>query len=78
MAFDIGGFIGKIGDAQGNVDELMTKMTSEEAQNDPAKMLEYSMELMRAQQKLTILSEGFTKTMKAVTDAQKAAITNMH
>jgi hypothetical protein len=78
MALDIGGFIGKIGDAQGSVDKFMNLMTSEEAQNDPAKMLEYSMELMRAQQKLTIMSEGFTKTMKANTDAQKAAIDNMH
>jgi hypothetical protein len=78
MALDIGGFIGQIGNAQGEVDKYMTIMSDEATQNDPAKMMECSMNLMRAQQKLTIMSEGFTKAMKANTDAQKAAITNMH
>ncbi|MEJ2643247.1 MAG: hypothetical protein P8010_27220 [Desulfosarcinaceae bacterium] len=76
--FDIGGFIGKIGDAQGDVNGWMNELSSDKAQNDPAYMMECSMNLMRAQQKLTIMSEGFTKAMKANTDAQKAAVTNMH
>ena len=78
MSFDISGFIGKIGDAQGDVDELMKALSSDDIQNKPAEMMKISMELMRANQKLTIMSESFTKTMKANTDAQKAAITNMH
>jgi hypothetical protein len=78
MAFDIGGFIGNIQGAQNKVDGLMTDLSSDAAQNDPGLMMKYSMELMRANQRLTIMSESFTKTMKANTDAQKAAITNMH
>lgn len=78
MSFDISGFIGKIGDAQGSVDKLMTALSTDEVQNNPAEMMNISMELMRANQRLTIMSESFTKAMKANTDAQKAAITNMH
>lgn len=82
MAFntnlDIGGMIGSIGGQAGSVNGLMNKLMDPEILNDPAKMIQTSMELMRAQQKLTTMSEGFTKSMKAATDAAKAAITNMH
>jgi hypothetical protein len=67
--------IGAIGGQQGKVTELMDGLQNCE---DPGQMLEKSMQLMQEQQKLTIMSEGFTKTMKAHHDAQKSAITNMH
>ena len=54
------------------------KMESLAGIKDPKKLLEASMQLMKEQQRLTIMSEGFTKTMKANHDAAKSAITNMH
>jgi hypothetical protein len=46
--------------------------------DDPAVMLTKSFELMKEQQKLTIMSESFNKTMKASHDAQKEAIKSMN
>ena len=45
---------------------------------DPAEMLKASFELMKEQQKLTIMNESFNKTMKASHDAQKEAIKSMN
>jgi hypothetical protein len=67
--------IGAIGNQQTEVTKLMKSLQNIE---DPGEMLAASLNLMQEQQKLTIMSEGFTKTMKAHHDAQKAAITNMH
>ena len=67
--------IGAIGGQQSKLTDLMDSLAGIE---DPGQMLEKSLQLMQEQQKLTIMSEGFTKTMKAHHDAQKAAITNMH
>jgi hypothetical protein len=73
MSYD--SIIGSIADQSGKVNEMMTELGKVD---DPKKMIKASMELMQEQQKLTIMSESFTKTMKANHDAAKSAITNMH
>jgi uncharacterized membrane protein (DUF106 family) len=56
----------------GDVNKLLDEIKN--ATDDPAEMLKLSMDLMVAQQKLTIMSDSFSKAMRANTDAQKAAI----
>jgi hypothetical protein len=74
------GMIEAIGVQQGLVSGTIKEMKGgdEGAEVDAAKMLELSLTLMEQQQKLTIMSDSFSKTMKAHTDSQKAAINNMH
>lgn len=69
------GMIEAIGVQQGLVSGTIEEMKGD---IDAAKMLELSLTLMEQQQKLTIMSDSFSKTMKAHTDSQKAAINNMH
>jgi len=66
--------IQNIGAAQGEVEKCLNGLKDAKT---PEQRIEASIALMAAQQKLTTLTESFTKTMKAHTDAQKAAITNM-
>lgn len=74
--FNVNGFIEGIGTQQGEVSRLMNALSEENVSTED--MLKLSMELMVAQQKLTIMTDSFSKTMKANTDAQKAAVQNMH
>jgi uncharacterized protein YeaO (DUF488 family) len=78
MSFDVNGAISGIGKQAGNVDTWMGKLMESDTLNDPEKMIQASMQLMKEQQKLTTMTESFTKSMKANHDAAKAAITNMH
>ena len=73
--FSYSSFISDIGSAQSDVNTTMEAMQANA--DDPEKLLELSMELMQQQQKLTTMTESFTKAMKAMTDACKSAITNM-
>lgn len=70
------GMIEAIGVQQGLVSGTIEEMKKDDV--DAAKMLTLSLTLMEQQQKLTIMSDSFSKTMKAHTDSQKAAINNMH
>jgi hypothetical protein len=69
------GFINAAMGAQTDVTDLMSKM--EQVKDDPSALLGTSLKLMEAQQRLTTMTESFTKSMKACTDAQKAAINSM-
>lgn len=74
------GMIEAIGQAQADVTGTMNGL-SDIDMNDPEgakEMIEQSMKLMQQQQRLSIMSESFTKAMKANFDAAKSAITNMH
>jgi hypothetical protein len=75
MSFDASSIIGSIGSKQSSVNDMMEGLAGID---DPAVMLTKSFELMKEQQKLTIMSESFNKTMKASHDAQKEAIKSMN
>jgi len=78
MAEGIGSTYGSMIDAcsaaQGTVTQKMNFMKGAE---DPKDILKYSLEMMEAQQKMTTLTEGFTKAMKANTDGVKSGINSM-
>jgi hypothetical protein len=73
MSYD--SIITGIANQSGKVNGMMTNLSEID---DPKELIDASMRLMQEQQKLTVMSESFTKTMKANHDAAKSAITNMH
>jgi hypothetical protein len=75
MSDSYGAMINSCGSLAGQVDDKICEMQANA--DDPKALLENSLELMQLQQRMTTMTESFTKAMKANTDAQKAAITSM-